>query len=38
VPGNMKVESIISLGYPAEKREPVSKEDLKYEKIQFNSY
>ena len=38
LPGNMKVESIISLGHPAEKREPVPKEELKYEKIRFNSY
>jgi nitroreductase len=38
LPDNMKVESIISLGYPAEKREPVPKEELKYEKIRLNSY
>jgi len=38
LPGGIKVESIISLGYPAEKREPVAKEDLKYEKIRLNSY
>jgi nitroreductase len=38
MPGNMKVESIISLGYAAEKREPVPKEKLKYEKIRLNSY
>jgi nitroreductase len=38
LPGSMKVESIISLGYPAEKREPVPKEDLKYGKIRLNSY
>lgn len=38
LPGNMKVESIISLGYPAEKREPVPKGELKYEKIRLNSY
>lgn len=38
LPGNMKVESIISLGYAAEKREPVPKEELKYEKIRLNSY
>jgi len=38
IPGNMKVESIISIGYPAEKREPVSKEELKYEKIRLNNY
>ena len=38
LPGHMKVESIISLGYPAEKRDPIPKEDLKYEKIRLNSY
>ncbi len=38
MPGNMKVESIISLGYPAEKRESVSKENLKYDKVRVNSY
>jgi nitroreductase len=38
LPGNMKVESIISLGYPAEKREPLPKEELRYEKIRLNSY
>ena len=38
LPGHMKVESIISLGYPAETREPVPKESLKYEKIRLNSY
>lgn len=38
LPGNMKVESIISLGYPAEKREPVPKENLKYDKVRVNSY
>jgi len=38
LPGHMKVESIISLGYPAEERDPVPKENLKYEKIRLNSY
>ena len=38
LPGQMKVESIISIGYPAEKREPIPKENLKYEKIRLNSY
>ena len=31
LPGHMKVESIVAIGYPAEKREPVPKENLKYE-------
>ena len=38
LPCNMKVESIVSIGYPAEEREPVPKEVLKYEKIRLNSY
>ena len=38
LPGQMKVESIISIGYAAEKREPVPKENLKYEKIRLISY
>ena len=38
LPSHMKVESIISLGYPAETREPVSKENLKYGKVRLNSY
>jgi nitroreductase len=38
LPELMKVESIISIGYPAEKREPVPKEELKYEKIRLNGY
>ncbi len=38
MPGHMKVESIISLGYPAVKREPVPQESLKYEKVRVNSY
>jgi len=38
LPGNIKVESIISIGYPVENREPVPKEELKYEKIRLNGY
>jgi len=38
IPGHLKVESIIAVGYPAEKREPVRQEDIKYEKVRFNSY
>ena len=36
--GYIKVESIIAIGYPAEKREPVQPEELKYDKIRLNSY
>ena len=38
IPGHLKVESIIAIGYPAEKREPVLQENLKYEKVRVNSY
>ena len=34
----LKVESIIALGYPWEKKEPVPRENLKYEKIRINYY
>jgi nitroreductase len=38
IPGRIKVESIIAIGYPAEKREPVKPEELKYYKIRLNIY
>jgi nitroreductase len=38
VPGHVKVESIVAFGYPAERREPVSREGLKYEKVRVNGY
>lgn len=38
IPGNIKVESIIAIGHPAEKREPVKPEELKYNKIRINGY
>lgn len=38
VPGGIKVESIIAIGYPAEQREPVPRESLKYEKVRLNGY
>ena len=38
LPERMKVESIVAIGYPAEKREPIPKEDLKYEKVRLNGY
>jgi len=38
VPDHMKVESIIAIGYPAETREPLPREDLKDEKIRSNGY
>ena len=38
LPDRMKVESIIAIGYPAEEREPVLKEELKYDKVRLNSF
>ena len=38
LPNHMKIESIIAIGYPDEKREPLPKEELKYERIHSNSY
>ncbi len=38
LPENLKVESIISIGYPAEKRDPVPKENLETHKIRMNRY
>ncbi len=38
VPRHMKVESIVAIGYPAETREPLPREELKDEKIRINGY
>jgi nitroreductase len=38
IPSGVKVESIIALGYPAEKKEPVPQNNLKYEKVRINNY
>ena len=38
IPDRLKIESIISIGYPAETREPLSKDKLQYDKIKVNSY
>jgi len=38
IPDGLKVESIIALGHPAEKKKPVPQENLKYEKVRVNSY
>jgi nitroreductase len=38
IPDGLKVESIIALGHPAENKEPVPRENLKYEKVRVNSY
>ncbi|MCP4750766.1 MAG: NAD(P)H-dependent dehydrogenase/reductase [Proteobacteria bacterium] len=38
IPANLKVESIVAVGYPDEKKPPHEKEDLQYEKIHLNTY
>jgi nitroreductase len=38
LPPHIKVESIISLGYPAETKKPHPKSSLAYEKIHLNTY
>ena len=38
MPGHIRVESIIALGYPAEEKEPIPFEDLDYTKIRINSF
>jgi nitroreductase len=38
LPGHIRVESIISIGHPAEKRKPVMKASLQHEKVRRNSY
>ena len=38
IPQNLNVESIIAIGYPAEKKPPHKKEDLQYKKVYFDSY
>ena len=38
IPDGLNVESVIALGHPAEKKEPVPQENLKYEKVRANSY
>ena len=38
IPGHLRVESIISVGHPAEARPPVPKEQLDYGRIGYNGY
>ncbi|MFO7972197.1 MAG: nitroreductase family protein [Desulfobacterales bacterium] len=38
IPKNMNVESIIAIGYPAEKKSPHRKEDLQYKKVHYELY
>ena len=38
MPVNIEVESIVALGYPAEKKEPISRDDLDYTKVRINCF
>ena len=38
MPGHIRVESIIALGYPAEEKTPISRETLEYTRIRINSF
>lgn len=38
IPKSLKVESIIAIGYPDEKKPPHTKEELQYEKVHINLY
>ena len=38
IPEYIKVQSIIAVGYPAEKREPLPADELKYWKVRANTY
>lgn len=38
IPQNFNVESMIAIGYPAEKKSPHPKEDLQYDKVYYNVY
>jgi nitroreductase len=38
IPQHMKIESIISIGYPKETKKPISREKLEFNKIRYNTY
>lgn len=38
IPVNYRVESILAIGYPYEKKKPHSEESLSYDKIHYNSF
>ena len=38
IPQHLKVESIISIGYPAESKKPLPQEKLEFEKIRYNKF
>ena len=38
LPAHLKVESIVSIGHPGEKRPPLGAEALQFEKVKYNRY
>jgi nitroreductase len=38
IPSNLKVESIVAIGYPDEEKPPHSKTELQYQKVHWNLY
>jgi nitroreductase len=38
IPSNLKVESVVAIGYPDEKKSPHSQEELQYEKVHSNFF
>jgi nitroreductase len=38
IPARLRVESIVAIGYPDEKKPPHKKETLQYEKVHYDSY
>ena len=38
IPSNLKVESVVAIGYPDEEKSPHSKDELQYEKVHANRY
>ena len=38
IPKNLNVESIVAIGYPAEKKPPHRKEELQYKKVHYGLY
>jgi hypothetical protein len=35
---NLKIESMVAVGYPAESKAPHPKKDLQYEKVHYDRY
>ena len=38
IPGNLRIESVVAIGYPDEKKAPHGREELQYEKVHLNLY